>query len=124
MFRSVPPVLGANPTSPTRRKILVLRGGALGDLVVTLPALARLRERWPGARITLVGNATAGQLALNRGLIAELFSQHEGRWAALHGTDPLPASLGAWLAAFDLVVNFWPDPDGARRRHFAQDHRQ
>jgi len=118
MFRSVPPVLGANPTSPTRRKILVLRGGALGDLVVTLPALARLRERWPGARITLVGNATAGQLALNRGLIAELFSQHEGRWAALHGTDPLPASLGAWLAAFDLVVNFWPDPDGALRRHF------
>ncbi len=100
------------------RRILVLRGGALGDLIVTLPALALLSRRWPEAHITLVGNTTAGSLALRRGLIAELLSQHEGRWAALHGTDPLPASLGAWLAAFDLVVNFWPDPDGALRRHF------
>lgn len=100
------------------RRILVLRGGALGDLIVTLPALALLSQRWPGAHITLVGNTTAGNLALKRGLISELLSQHEGRWAALHGTEPLPASLGAWLAAFDLVVNFWPDPDSALRRHF------
>ena len=98
------------------RRILVLRGGALGDLIVTLPALALLSQRWPGAHITLVGNTTAGNLALKRGLISELLSQHEGRWAALHGTEPLPASLGAWLAAFDLVVNFCPDPDGALRR--------
>lgn len=100
------------------RRILVLRGGALGDLIVTLPALALLSQRWPGAHITLVGNTTAGSLALRRGLISELLSQHEGRWAALHGTEPLPSTLGAWLAAFDLVVNFWPDPDGALRRHF------
>lgn len=45
-------------------KILVLRGGALGDFIVTLPALALLRRRWPAARIELVGNATAAQLAL------------------------------------------------------------
>lgn len=100
------------------RRILVLRGGALGDLIVTLPALALLRRRWPEAHITLVGNTTAGNLALTRGLISELLSQHEGRWAPLHGTGTLPASLATWLAAFDLVLNFWPDPDGALRRHF------
>lgn len=100
------------------RRILVLRGGALGDLIVTLPTLALLRQRWPEAHLTLVGNPTAGRLALARGLIAELLSQHEGRWAPLHETSSLPASLAAWLASFDLVINFWPDPDGALRRHF------
>ena len=39
------------------RRLLVLRGGALGDLIVTLPAIARLRNRWPEAEIVLVGNA-------------------------------------------------------------------
>lgn len=48
------------------RRILVLRGGALGDFIVTLPALALLRDRWPEARIELAGNATAAQLALRR----------------------------------------------------------
>lgn len=100
------------------RRILVLRGGALGDLIVTLPALALLRQRWPEAHITLVGNTTAGNLALTRGLISELLSQHEGRWAPLHETGPLPAPLTTWLAAFDLVLNFWPDPDGTLARHF------
>ena len=100
------------------RRILVLRGGALGDLIVTLPALALLRRRWPEAHIALIGNTTAARLALTRGLISELRSQHDGRWAPLHDTAPLPTSLGEWLAAFDLVVNFWPDPDGALRRHF------
>ena len=47
------------------RRILVLRGGALGDFIVTLPALALLRRRWPAARIELTGNSTAAQLALS-----------------------------------------------------------
>lgn len=46
------------------RSILILRGGALGDFIVTLPALALLRQRWPDARIELVGNPAAAQLAL------------------------------------------------------------
>lgn len=48
------------------RRILVLRGGALGDFIVTLPALALLRTRWPEARIELAGNATAASLVLRR----------------------------------------------------------
>lgn len=100
------------------RRILVLRGGALGDLIVTLPALALLRQHWPDAHLTLVGNTTAASIALARGLISELLSQHEGRWAPLHEAGPLPGSLAEWLSSFDLVLNFWPDPDGAVRRHF------
>lgn len=37
------------------QNILVVRGGALGDGLLTLPAVAALRTRWPAARLTLVG---------------------------------------------------------------------
>jgi heptosyltransferase-2 len=106
------------------KKILVLRGGALGDFLVTLPALGLLRARWPQARIELVGHARAAELALPGGQLDVVHSQHEARWAALFGREPLPAGLRAWLADFDLVVNFWPDPDGALAAHFPTRTRQ
>ncbi len=98
------------------RKILVLRGGALGDFIVTLPALALLRQRWSHAHLEFVGNATAA--ALGAHLVDRIHSQHDSRWAALYSTAPLPPSFAAELATFDLVLNFWPDPDGDLTRHF------
>ena len=98
------------------RKILVLRGGALGDFLVTLPALALLREHWPDARIELAGNAPAAELARTRGLLDAVHSQHEARWSGLFGE--MPAPLAAWLREFDLILNFWPDADGELARRF------
>ncbi len=100
------------------RSILVLRGGALGDFVVTLPTLAALRARWPKARIELAGNAVAAQLARSRGLLDRVHSQHEARWAALYASTPLSTDFAQWLGTFDLVVSYWPDPDGTVNRHF------
>lgn len=62
----------ANPDAPTTRsvdygvgpllekfpgveRIAVLRGGGLGDLIYTYPALSALEAAYPGARITLLG---------------------------------------------------------------------
>jgi ADP-heptose:LPS heptosyltransferase len=92
-------------------RILILRGGALGDFLLTMPALRLLRERWPGCHLCVIGNATAASLALAGGEIDEAHSQHEARWAALYGSDALPAELGVWLTSFDLVLCFWPDPE-------------
>ncbi len=100
------------------QRILVLRGGALGDFLVTLPALAALRRRWPKACIELIGNATAAALASRRGIIDAVHSQHEARWHPLFGATPLPAALAEWLEHFDLILNYWPDPDGELRRRF------
>jgi len=99
-------------------RILVLRGGALGDFIVTLPALALLRQRWPRARIELAGNATAAALARGPGLLDAVHAQHEARWARLFAAGPLPADFAGWLAGFDLVLNYWPDPDGDLARRF------
>lgn len=99
-------------------RILVLRGGALGDFIVTLPTLAALRAHWPSARIELVGNTTAAALAVESHLIDEAHSQHESRWSALYSAEPLPPALGSWLASFDIVLNYWADPDRQFARHF------
>ncbi|RMF72842.1 MAG: lipopolysaccharide heptosyltransferase family protein [Acidobacteria bacterium] len=39
------------PPERDPRRILVVRLGAVGDIVRTLPAVRRIRRRWPGARI-------------------------------------------------------------------------
>lgn len=101
------------------RKILVLRGGALGDFIVTLPALSLLRERWPAAHIELAGNPTAAALAVERGLLDAVHSQHEARWSALFSDAPLTSAFATWLAEFDLVISYWPDADGELRRRFS-----
>jgi heptosyltransferase-3 len=86
--------------------ILILRGGALGDLILTLPALARIRKGYPDAFIELWGRLPQAILAepqfvnqardLERAEVARLF---------LDGTEPLR------IGAFDLVVSFLFDPD-------------
>jgi ADP-heptose:LPS heptosyltransferase len=92
-------------------RILVLRGGALGDFLITLPALRLLRARWPTARIELAGHPEAGALGVLGGYLDAAHSQHESRWSALFSAAALPPAFADWLGSFDLVVNFWPDPD-------------
>ena len=103
-------------------KILVLRGGALGDFVVTLPALGLLRKRWPHAWIELAGNPSAARLGLCRGYLDAVHPQHEARWSRLGADQPyalrVDEPFASWLASFELVINYWPDPDGAIARDF------
>ena len=99
-------------------RILVLRGGALGDFLVTLPALGLLRAKWPAARIELVGNARTAELGMLGGFLDSAHSQHEARWSALYRDSALPPTMAAWLGEFDLVVNYWADPDGTLVRRF------
>jgi len=94
------------------RRLLILRSGALGDFLVTLPAIALLRQRWPEAEIELIGNPVAAALAQARGLLDRVHRASSARWLPLHGQEPLPPDLQAWLSSFDLVLNFQPDPAG------------
>ncbi len=105
-------------------RLLILRGGALGDFLVTLPAIALLRERWPDAEIELIGNPVAAALAQKRGLVDRVHPQSSARWRPLHGREPLPPDLHAWLSTFDLVLSFQPDPAGDLAARFPLRHGQ
>ncbi|MGT2425005.1 glycosyltransferase family 9 protein [Amnibacterium kyonggiense] len=54
------------------RRIAVLRGGALGDLVFALPAIAALRAAHPAATLTLLGSPSHAVLLEGRGLVDEV----------------------------------------------------
>ncbi len=98
-------------------RCLLLKGGALGDFLVTLPLLRGLREARPDLHLTLVGNATAARLAVTAGLLQTAYSDQEARWAPFFTPAPLPENLCHWLASFDLILCFWPDPEGTLAAH-------
>ncbi|HKB89917.1 MAG TPA: glycosyltransferase family 9 protein [Opitutaceae bacterium] len=101
-------------------RILVLRGGAIGDFIVTLPALGLLRRQWPSAHIACIGNPRAAELALGRYYLDAVYSQHDAKWAALYGDTALSAPLQEFFGSFDLVINYWPDPDNTLAHHMTQ----
>ncbi len=101
-------------------RVLILRGGALGDFLVTWPALRALRRQWPHAEIELVGNRRAAELAVLTHDLTRAHSQDEARFAPLFSAATLPATFADWLSQFDLIFNFWPDPDGVIQTHLAR----
>ena len=54
--------------NPGHGKILVIRGGAIGDFILTLPVLAALRQQFPTAQIEVLGYPHIVSLAVTGGL--------------------------------------------------------
>ena len=57
-------------TAP-RGRILVIRGGAVGDFIVTLPVLAALRSQFPQTRLEVLAYPQVATLAVRAGLADE-----------------------------------------------------
>ncbi len=94
-------------------RFLILRGGALGDFIVTLPALTALRERWPDAEIELVGYPNLARLASEAGLVNRVTSLHGAGIARFFSLRPeFPPEQAAWIRTFDFVISYLHDPDG------------
>ncbi|GGM36639.1 LPS biosynthesis-related glycosyltransferase [Longimycelium tulufanense] len=106
---------------PGVRRILVLRGGGVGDFVLTLPALQALRDSYPDAEITLLGPAWQGELLDGRpGPVDRTWTLPPVRGLNGDGPDPDSAELAEFFALarlerFDLAVQLhgggrWSNP--------------
>ncbi len=73
-------------------KIVVFRPGALGDTLLTLPALAALRRAFPRAWLSAVGNVPALALARDAGLVDEVASFDALCWAELFSAEGVRAA--------------------------------
>jgi heptosyltransferase-2 len=94
-------------------RILVIRGGAIGDFVLTLPSIKLLRDRFPGARLEILGYPHIATLAERRYYSDAIRSIEYGPLAsffAKHGE--LPSELSDYFGSFDLIVSYLFDPDG------------
>ena len=94
------------------QRILVIRGGAIGDFILTLPALKLLRENFPSAHIEILGYKHIIALAENRYYANATRSIDYAPLARFfaRGTQ-LPTDLVEYFGDFDLIVSYLFDPD-------------
>jgi heptosyltransferase-2 len=101
-----------DPVPQAKGKILVIRGGAIGDFILTLPVLTALRERFPDVRLELLGYPRVTQLALAGGLVDEAQSIEARALASFFAKGAvLPNHLVDYFASFALILSFLYDPD-------------
>ena len=93
-------------------RILVIRGGAIGDFILTLPALKALRDARPDAYIEILGYKHIAVLAENRFYAQTVRSVEYGPLARFFADkSELPAELADYFARFDLIISYLYDPE-------------
>jgi heptosyltransferase III len=90
-------------------QIVVLRGGALGDIVLTLPILQALRDFYPDCLITFV--APYPQAILARGYADRILDLNSARLIGLFNPETLPTHEVREALRANLILSYLSDPD-------------
>ncbi len=107
------------PRGPNR--ILVIRGGAIGDFILTLPALAALRRHFAHARLEVLGYPHIAQLAVAGRLADHVEPIEAPGLAGFFAPDgELSPRWVGYFARFDLIVSYLFDPDRIFERNVAR----
>ncbi|MBI4379512.1 MAG: glycosyltransferase family 9 protein [Nitrospinae bacterium] len=100
-------------------RILIIRGGALGDFLLTLPTLNVLRSSFPNAYIELMSHSSFLPLArryINRGESID----KDGLWNFYIGDGELSTQLKNYFRNFDLIILFVSDEEGYFRENLTR----
>lgn len=97
-------------------RILILRGGALGDFILTLPVLSALRQQVRPPHLELVGTFPQAELA-RQGLVDTVTDLNSAAILPLFVPDDgFPRNLAKRLGTVDVAVSYLFDPDQVIRR--------
>lgn len=100
------------PVNPPAGKILVIRGGAIGDFILTLPVFAALRTHLPRAQLEVLGYRHVAHLALASGLVDDVRPIDARPLAAFFARDgELASEWRDYFAGFAIVISYLYDPD-------------
>ena len=96
----------------SQRRILVIRGGALGDFILTLPVLAALRRHFPSHALDILGGLRPAALALAAGLADDVSALDSPALAGFFAPGGFwPETTTAFFARFELIVSYLSDPE-------------
>ncbi len=97
-------------------RFLILRGGAIGDFIATLPVLQALRMQWPEAVIEIWGYPHIANLAVAAGLAHSVVSLDRAEMSRFFIPEPqfTDAQVMA-VRSFDILFNYLHDPVGQVR---------
>ena len=91
----------------------MIRGGAIGDFILTLPAITALRRQFPDAHLEVLGYPHIAQLALAGGLVNQVQSIEARALAGFFARGgALVEHLADYFSEFDLILSYLYDPDG------------
>jgi len=103
------------------RSVLVLRPGALGDLILTVPALYSIRQHLPEARVEFMGPEFARDILGPRKLVSQIRSIEAPGLHTLFSDSLEPADgLARFLASFDWIISYWADAEGILGRQLTR----
>ena len=95
-----------------KAKILVIRGGAIGDFILTLPVLSALRQQFPTAHLEVLGYPHIVQLAVAGGLANAVRSIEAGALAGFFAREGnLDEALQKYFSEFAIIISYLFDPD-------------
>ena len=93
-------------------RILVIRGGAIGDFVLTLPVLAALRERFPKAELEILGYPRIAAMAVDAGLVRAVHAlESPGLAMFFTPNGAFDLEWREFFARYAIVVSYLYDPD-------------
>ena len=88
------------------QRMLIIRGGAVGDLIVTLPALRILRQAFPHATIELLGHPSRAILALHPRYVDRVIDLERWDLYRLFSQQPtISQDLATLLSSFELILS-------------------
>lgn len=92
-------------------RILVIRPAALGDVVLTLPALQVLKSAFTGAEMHLMGSLDAIDWLPGRSVVDAVTSFDRADLAALFQSDSTPTEpLQRFLGSFEVILSYATPP--------------
>jgi heptosyltransferase-2 len=95
-----------------QNKILVIRGGAIGDFILTLPVLAALRTHFPKTSLELLGYPHIAQLARAGKLVDAVHSIEARPMAGFFARGgQLNPPLADFFSSFAVIISYLYDPD-------------
>lgn len=103
-------------------KIVILRSGALGDVLAVRSVIRFFKDAFPRAEICLVAPGERGRFFERDGWADHAYDSDRAAFSWLHtdGASPPPAALRAVFSAADIVVSYLDFPDHADLHRFEE----
>jgi heptosyltransferase-3 len=93
-------------------RILVIRGGAIGDFILTLPAIKLLRDGFPASHLEILGYKHIVALAKMSGYVDATRSIEYGPLSSFFSRDSeLAPDLMDYFGSFEQVISYLFDPE-------------
>src|ERR1041384_952366 len=100
-------------------RILVIRGGAIGDFILTLPVLAALRANCPQSQLHLLAYPRVAALALAAGLVDEVRSIEARALSAFFAPGAeLDEELCRYFGNFAVAISYFYDLNEVFHKNF------